>query len=448
MFQDSVAITEDEELTSVLTVPVMSGRSCWHLTVCGFNSGLVRMFSECGHLLLQRSFLSGPVRGVKVQSTAEGKHHTNILHQQTLLELLIIYPTTLLTITGTDLYNILRENKAALALATARGLEENQLGGVEATRLLVTDQTVSDCSSWVSSSTTYSQYTNLTMRGGWVDDRHKPVHTLPVFLTCGANPFLQYNDRSAQSYTTSQLATNMVTTVKSGLMKWWGRDQAETARADRELRLSLQHSVKDEGRTGLEMLISPNKLYTVVRDDKNRVMVVDNMSGCVVQAWRGYHRCQMAWAVTSVDSEQIISADIQISVILILYLPRRGLIEVWSPEQKVKVTEFHVSKQGTLLRSCLASLDDGMPRKREAISLYCAFLQPDGIINQFFIPFHALSTSSSAEKDFQLQSSIRDLGGSGLQAQHSEQIFTELLQVNNGQLRWLYSSSCDIFISR
>ena len=140
-------------MTSVLPVPVMAGRSCWHLTVCGFSSGLVRMFSECGHLLLQRSFLSAPVRGLKVQSTAEGKHHTNIIHQQTVLELLIIYPTTLLTITGTDLFNILRENKAALALATARGLEENQLGGVEATRLVVTDQTISDCSNWVSSST-------------------------------------------------------------------------------------------------------------------------------------------------------------------------------------------------------------------------------------------------------------------------------------------------------
>ena len=436
MFQECVTVKEDEELTSVLTVPVMSGRSCWHLTVCGFNTGLVAMFSECGHLLLQRSFLSAPVRGVKVQSTAEGKHHTNIIHHQTVLELLIIYPTTLVTINGTDLYTSLTENKAGLALATARGLEENQLAGVEASRLLVTDQTVSDCSSWVSCSTSYSQYTNITMQGGRVDDRHKPVHTLPVFLTCGANPFLQYNDRSAQSFTTSQLATNMVTTVKSGLMKWWGREEVETVKTDRELSLTLQHSVKDEGRTGLEMLISPNKMYTVVRDDKNRLMLVDNTAGCVVQAWRGYHRCQMAWAVTSVDSDTIISADLQISVILILYLPRRGLIEVWSPEQKVKVTEFHVSKQGTLLRSCLASLDDGMPRKRDAISLYCAFLQPDGLINQFFIPFHALSTSSSAEKDFQLQSSIREVGGSGLQPDNCDQILTELLEVKNAQLRW------------
>jgi hypothetical protein len=53
--------------------------------------------------------------------------------------------------------------------------------------------------------------------------------------------------------------------------------------------------------------------------------------------------------------------------VLIIYLPRRGLIEVWSPEQKNKVTEFHVSKHGTLLRSAFACLDDGYPKKRDSV---------------------------------------------------------------------------------
>ena len=371
-----------------------------------------------------------------MQTMPEGKHYTNILHQQTVIELLVIYSNTVVAITGTDLYHVLKKNLASLALATARGLEESQLGGVEATRLVVSDQTVMDCSSWVSCTTSYNLYTNITMRGGLVNDRHRPVHTLPVFLTCGSEPFLQFNDRSAQSYSTSQLATNMVTTVKSGLMKWWGREEVETVKPDREINLGLQHSIKDEGRTGVEMVISPNKLYTAVRDDKNRLMVVENVGGVVVQAWRGYHRCQLAWAVTAVDTSRDIAADIQISVILIVYLPRRGLIEVWSPEQKSKVTEFHVSKEGTLLRSCLASIDDGIPRKRDTVSLYCAFLQPSGVINQFYIPFHALSTSSSAERDFQLQSSLRDLTGDGVQSENSSQVLSELLEVKNAHLRW------------
>ena len=44
------------------------------------------------------------------------------------------------------------------------------------------------------------------------------------------------------------------------------------------------------------------------------------------QAWRGYHRCEMAWSVTSVPGE--LTSDTQLSLLLLLYLPRRGLIEV------------------------------------------------------------------------------------------------------------------------
>ena len=53
---------------------------------------------------------------------------------------------------------------------------------------------------------------------------------------------------------------------------------------DPEIQLTVQHSVKDESRTGVQMLVSPNKVFTVIRDDKNRVMVVDNNSGSVIQA--------------------------------------------------------------------------------------------------------------------------------------------------------------------
>ena len=222
------------------------------------------------------------------------------------------------------------------------------------------------------------------------------------------------DDRSPQ-YSTNPVALvqNMASTVKSGFYRLWGgKEDPDQPKPDPEATLSICHSIKDDWRAGLEVFLSPNKMYSAVRDEKNRVMVVDNHTGTLVQAWRGYHRCQVAWAVTSwggKEGEGDPASDVQVSVILLLYLPRRGLIEVWSPEQKNKVTEFHVSKHGLLLRSTLACLDDGIPRRREVLTLYCAFLQPSGTINQFYIPFHALTTSSSAERDFQLQAGLRDL---------------------------------------
>merc|ERR1719318_642628 len=238
------------------------------------------------------------------------------------------------TVSGSDLYQTLKENLSHLALATAQGLQFSQLTALPGMKLMVPEQSVSDCESLVQQNTSYTQYLSITMKGGLVDERHKPVHTSPIFISCGLAPFLQYHDRSPQ-YSTNPVALvqNMASTVKSGFYRLWGGKEGE----------------EEPG------------------------------------------------------------SYVQVSVILLLYLPRRGLIEVWSPEQKNKVTEFHVSKHGLLLRSTLACLDDGILRRREVLTLYCAFLQPSGSINQFYIPFHALTTSSSAERDFQLQAGLRDL---------------------------------------
>ena len=83
-----------------------------------------------------------------------------------------------------------------------------------------------------------------------------------------------------------------------------------------------------------------------------------------------------------------------------------------SPSMVLKVTFpwsglSDVFISGTLLTSAPVSLDDGLPRKRDTVAAFCVFLQPDGIINHFSIPFHALTTSSTAERDFQLQATLQ-----------------------------------------
>ena len=90
---------------------------------------------------------------------------------------------------------------------------------------------------------------------------------------------------------------------------------------------------------------------------------------------------------------------------------------------------------GTLVKSCYASLDDGLPRKRDSVSTFCVFLQPSGIINHFYIPIHALATSNSAEKDFQLQSGLRDKLNEGVNDEDINTIVRDILEVNNYQLR-------------
>ena len=48
-------------------------------------------------------FQTSPVKSLSVQSMPEGKHHTNILHLQSLQELVITYAGLLVSVTGKTL---------------------------------------------------------------------------------------------------------------------------------------------------------------------------------------------------------------------------------------------------------------------------------------------------------------------------------------------------------
>ena len=349
-------------------------------------------------------------------------------------ELVVVHPSVVVTVSAGDLFSTLAAALSSLARARAGHTEEDEMvPHLPGTLLMVAEQKIEDCVSIVSQQTAYCQYLGLTMQGGYVDSRHKPLHTAPSFITTGLDPFLHRLERPNDS---GPGLSSVVSSVKSGLWSavggLWGGGGVEGPKPDPSVKLAVSLSIKDEGRHGLEMLLSPNKMYTAVRDAQNRVMLVETSTGTVVQAWRGYHRVMMAWTVTSLPKEEEVTTDLQLAVLLLLYLPRRGLIEVWSPEQKAKVTEFHVSQHGLLLRSCLATLDDGIPRRREAVNMFASFLPPSGVIQHFHIPFHALSTSNTEERDLQLQEEVlQELGAE----KDVEKMAGLIVEVRNARLR-------------
>jgi len=359
VFQGCLPLPKAEErLTSLLVLPVLSSRttqSSWHATIAGFTSGAVRVYTESGQLLLEKAFHDSPVKRINVQAMPEGKHFTQVLHSQAVQELVVVHPSLVVTISAGDLFSTFAAALSSLAKARAGHTEEEEMvAPLPGTLLMVTEQKIEDCASLVSQQTAYCQYLGLTMQGGYVDSRHKPLHTAPSFLTTGLDPFLHRLERPNGS---GPGLSSVVSSVKSGLWSavgglWGGSGVEKGPKPDPSVTLAVSHSIKDEGRHGLEMLLSPDKVYTAVRDAQNRVMLVETSTGTVVQAWRGYHRVMMAWTITSLPKEEEVTTDLQLAVLLLLYLPRRGLIEVWSPEQKAKVTEFHVSQHGLLLRSC------------------------------------------------------------------------------------------------
>ena len=87
-----------------------------------------------------------------------------------------------------------------------------------------------------------------------------------------------------------------------------------------------------------------------------------------------------------------------------IYLPRRGLLEVWSPERKWRVVEFNVSKCGRLLSSsnCLVDRGTGHTPLR---AFDCGFLDHSGKLYQLHVPVHALTNKASSH-DATLQKQV------------------------------------------
>ena len=57
-------------------------------------------YSKLLNVMSKEPFQTSPVKSLSIQSMPEGKHHTNILHLQSLQELVITYAGLLVSITG------------------------------------------------------------------------------------------------------------------------------------------------------------------------------------------------------------------------------------------------------------------------------------------------------------------------------------------------------------
>ena len=115
---------------------------------------------------------------------------------------------------------------------------------------------------------------------------------------------------------------SVVSTVKTGLFRvagagisgllWDSSSSSQPASdaedsnplPDPESKLHTRHAFKDQSKSGSWIEISPDERYSAVIDDQNRVVLIDNRAGIVLQVWKGYHRPQVGWITTSWESRK------------------------------------------------------------------------------------------------------------------------------------------------
>ena len=437
------------EITAVKYLPIKvvssSGRAhdMWHCVVIGYESGLVEVVAaDSGDVLLSKQF-SKPnsdssnfcvtsiqylVSSSMFNGTVSGRsssYQTKTLAIPRLQELIIVMKSTLAVIESSTLFSTLLKSRNDISANRTNGLECTvKLPVVPFKRFKVKDQSrIIDAVAYSQPNVSLDQYHHISMNKELLNEEHlRTLKHVTTYVTVGSAPFIQHNcPHQLGPQNINELAANVVSTVKSGLFRaatgfigsWAGvntENEEPANQPDPEHYLHIRHAFKDNSKNAVCIRISPDGKYSAILDEHNRIMLLDNGvnsngggSGTVIHVWKGYHHAQIGWITTSwedrkCDKSDKVPQDLEVSVLLVLYLPRRGLLEVWSPEQMYRVVEFSVGKHGRLISCSNALLDENSissPLSVRTIS-ECTFLEPSGVIRHIYVPINSLTTKSSS----------------------------------------------------
>eukprot|EP00667_Euglena_gracilis_P004321 EG_transcript_4342 len=165
-------------------------------------------------------------------------------------------------------------------------------------------------------------------------------------LVVGSNPTVacydfraQANDFSAAGAlkaVTKTVAKAGVAVLRGGIRRvgWIFGGAAEEAEEpppeprEKVKRMCANHSLSDPERCAASVSVDPSGRFAAVADQLGRVLVIDVPLFCIVNVFKGYRDCQTAW-LYSPPTEAAGTDSPTVGTFLVLYLPRRGVAEVW-----------------------------------------------------------------------------------------------------------------------
>lgn len=153
---------------------------------------------------------------------------------------------------------------------------------------------------------------------------------------------------------------------------------------------------------GCSIYVAPSSYQlAAITDSLNRITLVDTVTGVIVRMWKGYREAQCGFMeITEAKNRKEQSSDNRRSgLFLIIYAPRKAILEIWCLQKGPKVATFQASKNGFLIYNSHDNLHHKSRSNRES----CLFFDAgDNSLKTFAIPFHCIlsETNSKSAEDF------------------------------------------------
>ncbi|KAF4084482.1 hypothetical protein AMELA_G00129110 [Ameiurus melas] len=411
--------TEDGEcVSSIICIPLASqkrsstGRPDWTCIVVGFSSGYVRFYTE----LLNED----PVLRLKCR-TYEIPRHPGVNEQHE--ELSILYPAALVTIDGFSLFQSLRACRNQVARAAAAGSDVVQPPPLAYKKwgLQDMDTIVDHTSVGIMTLKVFDQMKNASMLGGFHASVKGSPPAMSQYITVGGGPFTGFFyavegiSQPLLSHVALAVASKLTSALFSAASGWlgWNKNKTEEEPAQKQkpkvepaTPLPVRFGLPDSRRHGESICLSPCNTMAGVTDDFGRVTLLDVARGIAIRMWKGYRDAQLGWVQvyeTHGDRDTVTSPSTprRCAQFLVIYAPRRGILEVWGTQHGPRIGAFTVGKHcrllypGYRLMGVNSVTSQGWHLHTQQV---CLFDPVHGVLRTITVPFHLALSDKKSER--------------------------------------------------
>uniref|UniRef100_A0A8C0GPV7 RAB3 GTPase activating non-catalytic protein subunit 2 n=1 Tax=Chelonoidis abingdonii TaxID=106734 RepID=A0A8C0GPV7_CHEAB len=386
-----------ECVSSALCIPLASqkrsstGRPDWTCIVIGFTSGYVRFYTETGVLLLAQLLNEDPVLQLKCR-TYEVPRHPGVTEQNE--ELSILYPAAVVTIDGFSLFQSLRACRNQVARAAASGNENIQPPPLAYKKwgLQDVDTIVDHASVGIMTLSPFDQMKTASNIGGYNAAIKNSPPTMSQYITVGSNPFtgffyaLEGSTQPLLSHVALAVASKLTSAffnAASGWLGWKSKHEEEAVQKQKP---------KVEPATPLAVRWSQDKF---------------------LGGYNRYRDAQIGWIQTVEDLHEREAEKMdfspfgstrspsRVAQFLVIYAPRRGILEVWSTQQGPRVGAFNVGKHCRLLYPGykIMGLNNMTSQGWQSQTYQICLVDPvSGSIKTVHVPFHLALSDKKSER--------------------------------------------------
>ncbi|XP_071637599.1 rab3 GTPase-activating protein non-catalytic subunit isoform X3 [Temnothorax longispinosus] len=415
---------QNEWVTSVICLPLISlGKAAgpdWTCIAVGYNTGFVRFYTETGALLFGEQIHNESILGIKCQSFCLPKHAGDAGSSE---EVYILYNSGVCILQGFPLFSTLRACRNHLAKVQANCNDIPPVTTLSYKRWTFKNQDRTNDLEVIGTTSinSFDHLMTASICGGYNATYRSsaPQHTLVI--ATGKRPFVgfHYALEGGNAPVLSDVAIAMASKLANAIgtaVPWFrgtsknAAPEASKGRSHESIEtMTCRFGLSDIMREGACIVCCPNKMFSVISDAMGRVILVNNKKGIALRMWKGYRDAQCGWIEVAEERDRGTRKNIDKSgrkaflrtaLFLVIYAPKKGVIDIWSIQQGPKITTFTASKNGRLLYinyGFLGANDSAVLSKNKA-QYSCVFIDPLGGLKEIRVPFHFALNSKNGKR--------------------------------------------------